>query len=133
MNNERYNQIIDDAYKSYKKKVFRMLESWDAKYSEILKREADGCRPYSQDIFIKRIRTDAEFSKKWGLKIEERELSYDEKFRIAYQNLDLRKKLETESKMLHFPHGHNKVMDDVNIPTKLLTVTYNNEIIDVYE
>ena len=73
------------------------------------------------------------FSEKWGLKIEERELSDDERFRIAYKNLELRKKLEAQSKMLHYPHGHNKVMDDANIPTKLITITYNNEKIESYE
>jgi thymidylate synthase len=47
-----------------------------------------------------------------------RELTNDERFRIAYKDLELRKKLESESKMLHYPDGHNKVMDDANIPTR---------------
>ena len=122
MNNERYNQIIDDVFKKYLKD--------NSNYSLGMKQRLAIA---SKEEFINRIKTDSEFSEKWGLKIEERELSWDERFKIAYQNLDLRKKLEAESKMLHFPHGHNKVMDDVNIPTKLLTITYNNETIEVYE
>ena len=47
-----------------------------------------------------------------------RELSYDERFRIAYKDLELRKKLESESKMLNYPDGHNKVMNEANIPTR---------------
>ena len=47
-----------------------------------------------------------------------RELTYDERFRIAYKDLDVRKKLESESKMLHYPDGHNKVMDEANIPKR---------------
>jgi thymidylate synthase len=47
-----------------------------------------------------------------------RELTNDERFRIAYKDLGLRKKLESESKMLRYPDGHNKVMDDANIPTQ---------------
>jgi thymidylate synthase len=47
-----------------------------------------------------------------------RELTDDERFRIAYKDLELRKKLESESKMLYYPDGHNKVMDDANIPTR---------------
>jgi hypothetical protein len=83
--------------------------------------------------FINKIKTDSEFSEKWGLKIEERELSHDERFRIAYKNLELRKKLEAQSKMLHYPDGHNKVMDDANIPTRLITITYNDKTIESYE
>jgi hypothetical protein len=83
--------------------------------------------------FINKIKTDPEFSETWGLKIEERELSHDERFRIAYKNLELRKKLEAQSKMLHYPDGHNKVMDDANIPTKLITITYNDKTIESYE
>ena len=87
----------------------------------------------TQEEFINKIKTDDEFAKKWGLAIEERELSYDERFRIAYKDLELRKKLESESKMLNYPDGHNKVMNEDNIPTKQITLTYNNETITVYE
>jgi hypothetical protein len=83
--------------------------------------------------FIKKIKTDDKFSEKWGLKIEELELSNDERFRIAYKNLDLRKELEAQSKMLHYPDGHNKAMDNANIPTKLITITYNDETLESYE
>jgi hypothetical protein len=87
----------------------------------------------SQNEFINKCKTDPEFSEKWGLKIEERELNYDERFRIAYKNLDLRKELEAQSKMLHYPDGHNKAMDEANIPTKLITITYNDKTIESYE
>ena len=117
MNKERYNQIIDEAYNNYVKTSKPTL---DGKY-------------ISQPEFIFWVKTNDNFSKKWGLKIEERELSDDERFRIAYKDLELRKKLESESKMLHFPDGHNKVMDESNIPTKLITVTYNNETMEIYE
>ncbi len=83
--------------------------------------------------FIKKIKTDDKFSEKWGLTIEERELSEDERFRIAYKNLDLRKELESQSKMLHYPDGHNKAMYEANIPTKLITITYNDTKIESYE
>jgi hypothetical protein len=137
MNNERYNQIIDESWKKYLDETrFTSNPEWlepvpmmDMKTGE----EAWGARQYHRNDFINKCKTDKEFSERWRLKIEERELSYDERFRIAYQNLDLRKKFEVESKMLHFPHGHNEVMDDVNIPTKLITISYNNETIEVYE
>jgi hypothetical protein len=86
----------------------------------------------TKDEFINKCKTDLEFSEKWGLTIEERELSDDERFRIAYKNLDLRKELEAQSKMLHYPDGHNKAMDEANIPTKLITITYNDKTIEMF-
>lgn len=124
MNNERYNQLIDEAYENYCKSFEN--QSTIEQYSF----DTD---PMSQLMFIGKIKTISEFSKKWGLKIEESELNYNERFRIAYKNIDLRKKLESETKMLHYPDGHNKVMDDAKIPTKLITVTYKEEKIEVYE
>ena len=62
------------------------------------------------------------FSEKWGLKIEEREL-----------NLEERSKIRNET---HNPVGniytHNQYNDN-NIPTKLIKVTYKDEKIEVYE
>ena len=55
-----------DAYKAYKTKIIKMVESWDAKYHEVLKSEANGNRPFTQEEFIERIKTDPEFAKKWG-------------------------------------------------------------------
>jgi hypothetical protein len=115
MNKERYNQIIDEVYDKYTTKYMG--------YDDVP----------SKELFLFEIRTNEEFSEKWGLKIEERELSNDERFRIAYKNLDLRKELEAQSKMLHYPDGHNKAMDNANIPTKLITITYNDKKIESYE
>jgi thymidylate synthase len=55
-----------DAYKRYKTQIIKMIESWDAKYDQILRTEANGCKPYTMEEFIERIKTDSEFAKKWG-------------------------------------------------------------------
>ena len=55
-----------DAYKRYKTQIIEMIESWDAKYDQILKTEANGCKPYTMEEFIERIKTDSEFAAKWG-------------------------------------------------------------------
>ena len=125
MNNERYNQIIHEAYENYVKWVLSTENQNNN--NEIVK------IPESKETFIKNIKGNEKLSETWGLKIEESELNYNERFRIAYKNIDLRKKLESETKMLHYPDGHNKVMDDAKIPTKLITVTYKEEKIEVYE
>jgi hypothetical protein len=116
--NKEQQELLDEVYNKWIK------YSWN---SRIYPNQND------KDIFIDRIKTEPDFSINWGLKIEERELSHDERFRIAYKNLELRKKLEAQSKMLHYPDGHNKVMDDANIPTRLITITYNDKTIESYE
>jgi hypothetical protein len=131
-------ELLDEVYKNYVKwweksdDSCNLTEEQSNKWLKLI----DGglqWAPFSQEEFINKCKTDTEFLENWGLKIEERELSHDERFRIAYKNLELRKKLEAQSKMLHYPDGHNKVMDDANIPTKLITITYNDKTIESYE
>jgi hypothetical protein len=80
----------------------------------------------SKEEFISKCKIDPEFSETWGLKIEERELSAQER---------------NEWFQIHL-NGNNPFMksdwkdfelDQQNIPTKLITLTYNNETIESYE
>jgi hypothetical protein len=68
------------------------------------------------------IKTDTEFSERWGIKIEERELDMMERWVIA----DLTPNME------EFDFA-NYMCDKHNVPTKLITITYNNERIESYE
>ena len=68
----------------------------------------------------------------YGFQVYTRELSYDERFRIAYKDLELRKVLEAESKMLHFPEGHNKLMNNANIPTRAISLMWNQRSVDTF-
>jgi hypothetical protein len=77
---------------------------------------------YLQQEFINKCKTDPEFSEKWGLKIEVRELSMEERWEMA--NLT--------PNMSEFDYC-NKLCDEYNVPTKLITITYNNETIESYE
>lgn len=71
--------------------------------------------------FINKIKTDTEFSEKWGLVIEERDLS-------------LEKRLEIFEKENNGSHPYDvEMLDDYNIPTKQLTITYNDKTIETYE
>jgi hypothetical protein len=80
----------------------------------------------TKDEFIKKCKTDIEFSQRWGLKIEELELSTQER---------------NEWFQVHL-NGNNPFMksdwkdfelDQQNIPTKLITITYNDKTIESYE
>jgi hypothetical protein len=87
----------------------------------------------TQDEFINKCKTVIEFSQKWGLKIEERELSLEERSFIAGSNHN---EVAQNIKMfvgVNEDHTLHKHLDDVNIPTKLITITYNNKTIENYE
>jgi len=117
-----YNQIIDDAYDNYKKEMlYHPEENW-------LDNEVGGksYRQLSQEEFINKCKTYPEFSERWGLKIEERELSTQER---------------NEWFQIHL-NGNNPFMksdwkdfelDQQNIPTRLITLTYKDTIIESYE
>jgi hypothetical protein len=103
-------QIIDKVYKRY---VMLPKELSDV----ISDNEKFNGRNYTQEEFINKIKTDTEFSEKWGLKIEERELSLDEELEYMMG------KVFSEEALTH----------QVKIPTKLITVTYKETIIESYE
>ena len=112
MNNEKYNQIISDAYKNYCEQQSR--------------RFIQGC---TYQEFVEKIKTDDEFAKTWGLKIEERELSLEERY-------DLIEKDKHKQFVTWQSHGTNRikeVIDEQGVPTKLITVTYKDERIEIYE
>ena len=93
MNNEKYNQIIDEAYKNY---------AW--------KTSMDFGGQFTKEEFVDKCKTNSEFSEKWGLKIEEREV---------LEQVDQTNPILKGSTALY--------------PRKLITITYNNETIEVYE
>jgi hypothetical protein len=123
--NKEQQQIIDEAYETYNKEIIRQRE---IQKEEVNRLRSQGKRVrvslielLSKEEFINKCKTDNKFSEKWGLKIEERELSLEER-------LELFKKENNGS------HPYDiEMLDDYNIPTKLITITYNNETIESYE
>jgi hypothetical protein len=79
--------------------------------------------------FIKKIKTDDKFSEKWGLMIEERELSLEERYDLIEKDKHTQfvkwESLGTDR--------IKEVLDKENIPTKLITITYNDKKIENYE
>ena len=114
-------QIIDEAYKNYENKYYKG-EAFGYKKLNNLEYSPD--LKLSQEEFIDKCKTDSEFSEKWGLKIEERELSLEER-----QNLYF--KLNPEFRLVH--ENMNKQMDKFNTPTKLITLIYKDNTIESYE
>ena len=119
------NQIIDEAYENYSKEY----EKDNSIGMCLLYKRLDGKKTYrkpDKEMFVGLCNHDKTFSERWGLKIEERELSAQER---------------NEWFQIHL-NGNNPFMksdwkdfelDQQNIPTKLITLTYNNQTIECYE
>ena len=118
MNNEQYNQIIDEAYENYVNKL--------AKTSFLSLKER-----LEKEEFISVIKQSKEFSEKWGLKIEERELSLEERKQLVKEKYFI----EYYWKIVDDFNDENTIleMDKRNVPTKQIMVTYKDKNIEVYE
>ena len=80
-----------------------------------------GYKPHTLEEFINKIKTDEEFSKQWGLKIDERELSEDERYDLCAARKSKMTAISEEDYIKY------------NIPNKLITITYNDKTIESYE
>ena len=127
MNKQRYNRIIDDAYKNFKNN-FPMKKSNPPKDYINSKGQL-----LTKEEFIDKCKTDNEFSEKWGLKIEERELILKE--RVDIFNLKMIKEgIRTQIATVDVNEEYwRSNLNEIDIPTKVITVTYNNETIEFHE
>ena len=138
MNKEKYNQIIDEVYENYIQNTPENhvigSDSDPLKLSMVWKRKNDSSSGYpilerlTQEEFIRKCKTNPEFSEKWGLKIEERELSFNERIKHIVNSLKSNAPLLMEE-----DEKTTQWLNEKNIPTKLITLTYNNETIESYE
>ena len=126
-------QITGDAYKNYrsKSKDLDLPENLYNKLIDDLNKDAmfpidNPNRMLSKEQFINKCKTDPEFSEKWGLKIEERELNTQERnewFQVHLNGNNPFMKSDWK----------NFELDQQNIPTRLITLTYKDTIIESYE
>jgi hypothetical protein len=112
--NKLDKDLIDDAYENYGQKIISegyqnlVVIGW----------------PSTQEEFINKIKTDDEFAKRWDITIETKELSEDERINLLH--------VKHGNKGHHIEAGFN-MLDEFDISTKLIRVTYNNETIESYE
>ena len=118
-------QIIDEVYENYSKEY----EKDNSIGMCLLYKRLDGKKTYrkpDKEMFVGLCNHDKTFSEKWGLKIEEKKLSTQER---------------NEWFQVHL-NGNNPFMksdwkdfelDQQNIPIKLITVKYNDTTIESYE
>jgi len=110
--NKEQEELLNEAYKNY----------FIKKSSETGPFGIAGIIPTKEE-FIYDCKTDNEFSEMWGLKIEERELSLEERYNMWFNN-----NYETGMERFFDP---NKLPDFDDpyyepTPTKLITISYND-------
>ena len=110
-------ELLDESYKDY----------FIKKSSETGPFGVAGIIP-TKDEFINKCKNNPEFSERWGLKIEERELSLLE--RVKIYGVD---KIQTNDAG-YYEHSYAQFkVDEAKIPTKLITITYNDKTNESYE
>jgi hypothetical protein len=126
--NKEQQELLDEVYRKYADSHWTPPSNPKGK---LLSDQLFSVVPmeHSKESFINKCKTNTEFSEKWGLKIEERELSWEERSKL----------LSTEQ---FYEFGFLSPFTDViinyylnqkNIPTKLITITYNDKTIESYE
>jgi hypothetical protein len=129
MNNidNQSTDLIGDAYKNFEKQFGVDKEDIE---SFILKRKMieESLFP-DKNEFIRLIKTDEEFAKTWGVKVEVRELSLDERYVLANIN-GSKEKLTGEP---NYTEEQQHSMLDELVPTKAISLTYDNRTEVIYE
>lgn len=116
-------QIIDEVYNKYTTKYMGYDDA------------------PSKELFLFEIKNNPEFSEKWGMNIGERELSWEDRRDLLtpnqYDGTELNKYGKEDYGFGYISPFTDKVihywLDLHNIPTKLITLIYNNEKIENYE
>jgi hypothetical protein len=119
--NKEQQELLDEVYENY-------LNEWTfEKYpndGSVYNVDPIKVKEHTKPQFEYRCKTDDEFSEKWGLKIEERELKYHERRKYRANTIGTNYN-QTEDDFYD--------LDKYDIPTKLITITYNDKTIESYE
>jgi hypothetical protein len=113
--NKEQEELLNGVYRKYVDSHEYFVDGW----LHIIPME------HSKETFVNECKTNTEFSEKWGLKIEERELSLEERYALM-------KKLDNWVSVHYKEPKTMEYMDKHSIPTKLITITYNDTKIESY-
>ena len=124
--NKEQQELLDKSYENY---VNNFEKEWIKLYDPMLGDFNHEGRPMTQKEFIDKCKTDTEFSERWGIKIEERQLSLEER-------MDLINKMHLRSysgwQNWSVEEMEDRMNNSWNIPNRLITITYNNKTITSY-
>ena len=125
--NKEQQELLDEVYENYRQKII----------SEDLWMLVAIGWPSTQEEFINKCKTDSEFSERWGLKIEERELSSDERYNLLSES-EKKNFIITMRPMMSPDDKYDEVHYTIDnyyehIPKRAITITYNDQTIESYE
>jgi hypothetical protein len=115
--NKEQQELLDETYRKYADSHEYFVDGW----LHVIPME------HSKETFVNECKTNTEFSEKWGLKIEERELSLEERYKIA---LPIWK--EKYGLLANMMVPTNVDNTPYKIPNKLITIKYNDIKIESY-
>jgi hypothetical protein len=129
--NKEQQELLDEVYRKYADSHWTPPSNPKGK---LLSDQLFSLVPmeHSKESFINKCKTDSEFSERWGLKIEERELSLEKRRKIVLEG-DPHGIQSTDNWTQQQLEDCKKQLDEWNIPTKLITITYNDKTIESYE
>jgi hypothetical protein len=127
--------MMEEAYKNY-------LKNWEPQKIETdedpmywMDQKLVNNRALPQDVFIHCIKTDDKFANTWGVKVEVRELSLEERMNLIKDNNDNKMIIaycENPSD-IWLEDQVNNILTHRNIPTKVIYSTYDSQTIETYE
>jgi len=121
--NKEQQELLDEAYENY---LNNFIEPVCPPNLDV---QPSYYEPMTKEWFIKSAKEKdlrgKEFSKTWGLQIEERELSLSERTKYKKERGD-------RIARTFAPYTH-QMLDNANIPTRLITITHNDKTIESYE
>ena len=123
--NKEQKELLDEAYDFYSKEYEKDNSIGLCLLVQRVDRRATYRKP-DRKMFEDLCQYDTGFSEKWGLKIEERELNLEERKSIY-------EKEYTDGMEVPNNNWLNSKLTTRNIPTKLITITYNDKTVESYE
>jgi hypothetical protein len=131
--NKEQQELLDEVYETY----------WNSHPDAEKTFQYEGhnieTRRMSKDEFVDMVKTDKEYGRRWGLKIEERELSAKERWDWYRKNGGPSGEQKLVALMVYEDEEDNSHIHSwlktwaPNVPTKLITITYNDKTIESYE
>jgi hypothetical protein len=142
MSKEKIDQVIDEVYESF------MLQNGFKYENGLLVGKMGGLNQLNvtywltKEEFINKCKTNPEFSETLDLKIEERELTFEERWELSKKYGYIKSDCEIPSPdSVYMGINERETMIGIwndpivnsNIPTKLITITYKKNKLESYE
>ena len=125
--NKEQKELVDEAYENWLMNTKKMVDK------EILKKFIQHTPNIHKEEFINKCKNNKDFSEKWGLTIEERELRQFERVKLlhkAWKNNGITPEHKEVSTLWV---EYKNLMEKYNIPTQIIIVTYQDQKIESYE